>query len=750
MKRKKQNQMVLKLLWYYLAILIIPTITTTIIYFTARDALLDVQKEKTNEILTDSMNQFEQDLEGVRNVAMYLSSDRTIIDLALNDEKEKKDTYFEMFQCCEEFPQYTLINSMIGDICIWFRNQQYVMSVPGVYPKTDRAISSLPAFGKVTVEELEQGFLGEYHYMSMHIGKGSNLNSSPVRIIQSLSSSKGNRYDGAVVISLDAGVMNGLLEKIRINDKSSVFLLDDKDKIVRGFTNNEYKIEKPEEVSWSVYKEASNIEKNTYTYRKTSESSKWTFVVVTPMSELTANIGWVKYFMGLLYSLSILAGGLICFYYWYHNKKMINRYCEFVKNLSSEESLEDQNQGFWNSFGGFLEQIENLQSNFVKQEVIIEGECLRKLLFGKYRSLNEFETENRKVADVLKQQKGFSVAVVRFENQVSEDFIVHEKEMNQHVEELFRDVLGFSHWLYALDNKTYALLLYMDNASMLQQAEKELFMVSMKAEEERAVLFVGVSNYVDSIMKLNEAYEAAMGICKSASFFQIHSPLMEREQDKETQTQVMTIEREYEIEKIMLCGTENDLEAMLIQLRESNLEQISQHLWLVQMTNMLQSILIRCLKKSEDEWNQDIIKQTQKAEWPDELFFLLRLVKHHQILMRESRNGKYVQEIKNKLETFVEKNYADANFNLAALAELVDMPEQKLYREFKLYFGMTFSEYLENIRIAQATSMLKAGVAVKDVAAQTGYGSDYSFRRAFKRKTNLTPSAFMKAQQQNP
>ena len=71
------------------------------------------------------------------------------------------------------------------------------------------------------------------------------------------------------------------------------------------------------------------------------------------------------------------------------------------------------------------------------------------------------------------------------------------------------------------------------------------------------------------------------------------------------------------------------------------------------------------------------------------------------------------------------------------------MPESALYREFRQIFSVSFSEYLENLRIEKACELLRSQPLVKDVSARVGYNSDYSFRRAFKRVLGVTPSAYM-------
>jgi len=108
------------------------------------------------------------------------------------------------------------------------------------------------------------------------------------------------------------------------------------------------------------------------------------------------------------------------------------------------------------------------------------------------------------------------------------------------------------------------------------------------------------------------------------------------------------------------------------------------------------------------------------------------------------RKKKHRVEIKLELERIIGEQYPNVNFNLVMLAESMNTTEQRLYKDFKLYFGVTFSDYLENLRIQKAGQLLKEGIAVKEVAVLVGYGSDYSFRRAFKRCTGMTPSTYIK------
>lgn len=742
------NKIAIKLLWYYLVILLVPTISITIIYFTAREALLDVQKEKSYRIMTEMVRDFDREIEGIRNIATYLSEDTKIIDLSANED-QKQSSYYNMYKIVDEFSIYTLTNSMVEDICIWFLNKDYVLSIPKVIPKTERGISTISFFQGETCEELENNFCEKYHYIQMECvkAKEENTDQTHFRIVQSLPYIDNGAYNGAVVISLSNKVINSLLKKIKNDNNSSVFLLDEEGKIIRSFLNTGYSME-DEEIIGMDYAQISQNHKKFVTYRVESQYYSWSFVVVTPKSDLTNKIGAVKYLMVFIYIMSILVGVFICLYYWYSNKKIVNKYFYCSENLAIKNNVtgmsqtQNKKRGLRKSIGTFLEQVENLQDTLDRQQEIVHKECIGKLLLGKYENIKEFEDELGDEAERFLKFSGFYVVVVRLETQISANFLIPNQEIQAKVQNLFDTELTITHWIYPIEHYTYAIILADNQNRNIFSIKEELGKLNLY-NQGLAGSFMGFSQRVDSMLKLSVAYEEAVEICKSASFFQIHVPLI-REEAEEVRGEVMSLENEFQLEHILLHGSENDLEAILLQTRELNSELVQHLYWLTHMINMLQCILVRCLKKENDDFSNQLIAKAQKAEWPDEIFALLRTAKRHQVKVAEEKKDKQCEKVKLELEKIIQVQYQNVNFSLVMLAESMNTSEQRLYKEFKLYFGVTFSDYLENLRIQKAGQLLVEGIAVKEVAVQVGYGSDYSFRRAFKRITGMTPSTYIK------
>ena len=78
---------------------------------------------------------------------------------------------------------------------------------------------------------------------------------------------------------------------------------------------------------------------------------------------------------------------------------------------------------------------------------------------------------------------------------------------------------------------------------------------------------------------------------------------------------------------------------------------------------------------------------------------------------------------------------------IASLAALFDMSESTLSRFFKARMGVTFSTYLESLRLTEAETLLASTeLPVKDIVAMIGYTSTTTFHQAFRRKWGVSPS----------
>lgn len=95
-----------------------------------------------------------------------------------------------------------------------------------------------------------------------------------------------------------------------------------------------------------------------------------------------------------------------------------------------------------------------------------------------------------------------------------------------------------------------------------------------------------------------------------------------------------------------------------------------------------------------------------------------------------------------KAKTYIDTHY-NKDISLYDVSREVDISPYYFSKIFKEETGENFIEYLTNVRIEQAKTLLTgSGLSMKEICAQIGYGDPNYFSRAFKKKTGLTPTEF--------
>lgn len=110
-----------------------------------------------------------------------------------------------------------------------------------------------------------------------------------------------------------------------------------------------------------------------------------------------------------------------------------------------------------------------------------------------------------------------------------------------------------------------------------------------------------------------------------------------------------------------------------------------------------------------------------------------------------SVNASLMQEVMNR-------EYASPDFSITALADILhvsSVPYMSLL--FKKNFGINFSDYLWNMRLDKAKSLLRnSDLSIDEISVKVGYQTPSSFRRKFKAEMGVTPSQYRDGNEPNP
>jgi two-component system response regulator YesN len=98
-----------------------------------------------------------------------------------------------------------------------------------------------------------------------------------------------------------------------------------------------------------------------------------------------------------------------------------------------------------------------------------------------------------------------------------------------------------------------------------------------------------------------------------------------------------------------------------------------------------------------------------------------------------------------EIEHAIKQHYSDPNLDLDTLAEALHVKTSFLHDLVQRYLACTPRCLIETVRLEQAILLVgdsDADMSLYAVCREIGYNSTKTFRRAFKKRTNLSPQAF--------
>lgn len=202
-----------------------------------------------------------------------------------------------------------------------------------------------------------------------------------------------------------------------------------------------------------------------------------------------------------------------------------------------------------------------------------------------------------------------------------------------------------------------------------------------------------------------------------------------------------------------------DLEARIVNIVESGrTEELESLLGPIEEENFQRrSLSVRMLKALADELEGTRHKIMARLEpdgddeWPvpEPELSINDHIRHQLQGLREltrsaSRRNGHEHKYKRAILDFVDTHFSEPDMGLKRLALEFSFSEVYLSHLFRQIAGTTFSSYLEQLRMDEAAGLLRTTrMTVDQVAQHVGYGSAHVFRRAFKRRFGVSPSAFV-------
>ncbi|MFN8349561.1 MAG: substrate-binding domain-containing protein [Spirosomataceae bacterium] len=110
-----------------------------------------------------------------------------------------------------------------------------------------------------------------------------------------------------------------------------------------------------------------------------------------------------------------------------------------------------------------------------------------------------------------------------------------------------------------------------------------------------------------------------------------------------------------------------------------------------------------------------------------------------------ANENKSEKKFLNELTARIEAHIADTEFGVEKLSTDMGMSRVQLYRKVQALLQMNVNDYITEIRINKAKSLLRdTNKSIAEIAYETGFNSPAYFTTLFRQKQNQTPSEFRK------
>ncbi|ADG94365.1 transcriptional regulator, AraC family [Arcobacter nitrofigilis DSM 7299] len=110
--------------------------------------------------------------------------------------------------------------------------------------------------------------------------------------------------------------------------------------------------------------------------------------------------------------------------------------------------------------------------------------------------------------------------------------------------------------------------------------------------------------------------------------------------------------------------------------------------------------------------------------------------------MSKSTKDDYVQSVC-RVILYIEQNY-NSDLTLDELSKIASFSKYHFHRIFKSIVGESMVDYIRRVRLQSTTLQFKTNQKITQIAMNSGYETNASFSKAFKKHFGITPKEFAK------
>ena len=758
----------------YFGVFSVPFLLVIFVYLSSAGIISHQLSNQVTNMLEQTRTMTDASLQEMRSISLSLQSNETLKDFqeVWEADSSSGEEIFGAYKAVHSLPVYELVNSAVDNLLIYFPGSSgrdcFLISPQSAMRYTE-------SMGTVQLGDQKVEFSSLHTYLTQNTFYDTfTLFNSPedglifvedeedappspqVLYISGLNSYTGSSRTPIILVQISQRFLREMLSSLTLEDSGTAFIVNHLGELVATFQGeasppqDQAGLERLLAASETQESDTFLFEGNQVT-RVSSQYVDWTYYSVIPEKTIYHQLNQVRTVITLAAAGLILLGLVLCYLLTKRNSgplKMIIRSLttvydkgrfdpegdfKFIENavsalVASNIALHEKERGRWN---------------------MVDRDVLWRLFLGNGIDTPEFQEDLR--ASTLRLDDGLLIAGylhVHGLDKSRQSAFFTQGSLTSMLSGLFPEPGRSLHPL-VIDQSNLVFLAILEPGGG-ENFDRELAdrLATLGASVERQMAY-HLDFFLSDPFRLPENVQVGYQQCKDLAM----RVVKDRDQFVYTSADLpavqkiyhYTIDQELRLTKLLKCGTRENLLTFLQDLYEQNLRQL--RLSEGMRTNFftaVQNSVIRSLSSIQlDKEDAALIYAQDTPSSEEELSqYLLALQAAVQRSLRLSA-GQEIQEKKQAILDFVQRNYSDPGLILLPLCQQLGCSESSLNKFIHENLGISFSDLLERTRLEAACALLRqGGMTVKTIAEQTGYASDASFRRAFKRVLGISPSEY--------
>ena len=454
-----------------------------------------------------------------------------------------------------------------------------------------------------------------------------------------------------------------------------------------------------------------------------------------------------------------LLSGLVGLFLAYRNSLPINRLIGVMKEQFGKDDDTGRNEFDFLSgnIAGMITKNKLLETELHRQLPLVRDAFLKRLIAGEFESREEIVSAAAQADIPLRQGEGY-VGILQINGYAGMDTVEVLNELNAArllMKQTITELAGPMP-MTDLGSDKIVLLFFCEADRLPGPAEEERITTLMEElvqhvfAEYKISMQAGFGEAFASVTEVGQSFDQAKQALEYAVYLNKKGILWSHETQSTNTTYYYPLDTEHRLISTIRAGELEEAQKIIDAIIAQNLEQRElsvemknqlvgeikgTFLKLLDQKIFLESPLFESVKQRIMDISPTVPLETIQQE-------IHGIMQELCSFIANKKKDSHAQLIKQIYE-YTAEAYCDPDLTLYRVAEHVERPEKYISQLFKEVTGVNYSDHLIKVRMDQAALLLKeSNYTVDEIAARVGYNSSHSFRRAFKRLTGVSPSAY--------